>query len=41
MFEREKKRSINLNNMVHEMNTEDIKMEKVKIEMLDEDWDYN
>ena len=41
MFEREKKRSINLNNMVHEMNTEDIKMEKVKIEMLDEDWDYD
>lgn len=40
MFERDKKRSINLN-MVHEMNTEDIKMEKVKIEMLDEDWDYN
>jgi 16S rRNA G527 N7-methylase RsmG len=41
MFEREKKRSINLNNMVHEMDTEDIKMEKVKIEMLDEDWNYD
>jgi hypothetical protein len=41
MFEKEKKRSVNLNNMVHEMDTEEIKMEKVKIEMLDEDWDYN
>lgn len=41
MFEREKKRTVNVNNMVKEMNTEDVKMEKVKIEMLDEDWDYD
>jgi 16S rRNA G527 N7-methylase RsmG len=41
MFEREKKRTVNVNNMVKEMNTEDVKMEKVKIEMLDEHWDYD
>jgi len=25
---------------VKEMNLEEVKMEKVKIEMMDEDWDY-
>jgi hypothetical protein len=41
MFEREKRRSVNVNNMVKEMSSEDVKMEKVKIEMMDEDWDYD
>ena len=28
-------------NFVKEMNLEEVKMEKVKVEMMDEDWDYD